>query len=97
MEEMPTTMHNTENLETTKPLKKLKGSNEGEYPVTGEIRNNDAGNAKRLTKLCGYDILFVKEPEEWFVWDGKRWVHDVGHVQIRRSASSFCGVQVATG
>jgi len=41
------------------------------------MRLTDAGNAERLLKLYGDDILYCPQMKAWYVWDGRKWVEDV--------------------
>ena len=41
-----------------------------------EANYTDLGNARRLVGLFGADIRYCPEFNQWFVWDGLRWVRD---------------------
>jgi len=49
-------------------------------------RYSDAGNAMRLAKLYGQDIIYCRQSDEYFVWDGSRWLRDLNNVQMLRMA-----------
>src|SRR6266566_6749105 len=40
------------------------------------FRNTDTGNAERLVRKFGYRFRYVRETNEWRVWDTKRWNKD---------------------
>lgn len=50
------------------------------------IKRTDMGNGKRLARLCGYEIAYVRETDRWHVWDGKVWAEDKGNILITRKA-----------
>ena len=52
-------------------------------------RYSDAGNAMRLAKLCGDDILYCRQSDEYFIWDATRWVRDLNNVQMLRMAKAI--------
>lgn len=39
-------------------------------------RTTDRGNALRLIRVCGEDLLYCERVGRWYVWDGQRWVQD---------------------
>ena len=41
------------------------------------MRYSDVGNALRLANLCGQDIIYCRQSDEYYVWDGTRWVRDL--------------------
>ncbi|MCL6562452.1 MAG: DUF5906 domain-containing protein [Firmicutes bacterium] len=47
------------------------GAPPGREPLT------DLGNARRLARLRGRDLRYVKAWGAWFIWDGTRWAEDV--------------------
>jgi P4 family phage/plasmid primase-like protien len=51
-------------------------------------RYSDTGNAMRLAKLCGEDIVYCRQSDEYFVWDGTRWVRDLNNVQMLKMAKA---------
>jgi P4 family phage/plasmid primase-like protien len=52
------------------------------------LRHSDAGNAMRLAKLCGEDILYCRQSDEYYVWDGRRWMRDLNSVHMLRMAKA---------
>ena len=50
----------------------------GSYPVQpeSEIKQTDLGNAKRLVKEFGADILYCPHWNQWLAWDGRRYQID---------------------
>jgi putative DNA primase/helicase len=53
-----------------------------------QIRYSDAGNALRLAKTCGEDIVHCVQADEYYIWDGTRWVRDLNSVNILRIAKA---------
>lgn len=51
-------------------------------------RYSDAGNAIRLAKLCGEDIVYCRQSDEYFVWDSTRWVRDLNNVHMLKMAKT---------
>src|SRR5208283_2048537 len=51
-------------------------------------RYSDAGNAMRLAKLCGEDIVYCRQSDEYFVWDGTRWLRDLNDVHMLKMAKA---------
>lgn len=45
----------------------------------------DLGNAERLVRLFGDRIKYVPQ-WGWLVWDGKRWVRDIGNLRVTKFA-----------
>ena len=45
------------------------------YPTTRPL--TDLGNAERLVDRHGDKIRFCAQQDSWYVWDGRRWRHDV--------------------
>ncbi|MEZ8221830.1 phage/plasmid primase, P4 family, C-terminal domain-containing protein [Candidatus Fervidibacteria bacterium JGI MDM2 JNZ-1-D12] len=45
----------------------------------------DLGNAERLVRLFGNHIKFVPQLG-WLVWDGKRWLRDIGNQMVTKMA-----------
>ena len=45
-------------------------------PIADEIHLSDLGNAKRLARLHGADVRWVKQWNSYYVFDGKLWVED---------------------
>ena len=64
------------------------GTHGWEFPVQGDIHNNDSGNAMRLTKLCGYDFLWVEEAKGYYVWNDRHWEPDPNRVVMLQKAKS---------
>ena len=52
------------------------------------LRYSDAGNAMRLAKLCGKDIVYCRQSDEYYVWDGTRWMRDLNNVQMLKMAKT---------
>jgi P4 family phage/plasmid primase-like protien len=52
------------------------------YPMEKNLPKNDTGVARRLVRLCGFDILFVEDKNAWYVWDGRYWVEDKQRVRM---------------
>jgi P4 family phage/plasmid primase-like protien len=52
------------------------------------IRSSDVGNAMRLANLCGQDIIYCRQSDEYYVWDGTRWVRDLNNVHMLRLAKA---------
>lgn len=53
-----------------------------------QARYSDAGNAIRLAKMCGNDILYCRQADEYYVWDGTRWIRDLNNVFMLRMAKA---------
>jgi putative DNA primase/helicase len=53
-----------------------------------QIRYSDAGNALRLAKTCGEDIVYCVQADEYYIWDGTRWVRDLNSVNMLRMAKA---------
>jgi len=53
-----------------------------------DIKCTDMGNGKRLARLCGHEIAFVRETKAWHVWDGKVWKEDKGEIDVTRKAKA---------
>jgi P4 family phage/plasmid primase-like protien len=51
-------------------------------------RYSDAGNAMRLAKLYGQDIVYCRQSDEYYVWDGTRWMRDLNNVQMLKMAKT---------
>ena len=51
-------------------------------------RYSDAGNAMRLAKQCGDDIVYCRQSDEYFVWDGTRWLRDLNNVRMLKMAKA---------
>lgn len=49
-------------------------------------RYSDAGNAMRLSKLCGENIIYCRQSDEYYVWNGTRWMRDLNNVQLLKMA-----------
>jgi P4 family phage/plasmid primase-like protien len=49
-------------------------------------RYSDAGNAMRLANLCGQDIIYCRQSDEYYVWNGTRWMRDLNSVHMLRLA-----------
>ena len=45
----------------------------------------DAGNARRLALQQGNDLRHCWQPNQWLVWDGRRWAGDVTGEVMRRA------------
>ena len=45
-------------------------------PAADGPRLTDRGNALRLVRLRGEDLLWCERIGRWYVWDGRRWVED---------------------
>jgi len=52
------------------------------------VRYSDAGNAMRLANLCGQDIIYCRQSDEYYVWDDSRWVRDLNSVHMLRLAKA---------
>jgi P4 family phage/plasmid primase-like protien len=52
------------------------------------LRYSDVGNALRLAKLFGQDILYCRQSDEYYVWDGTRWMRDLNNVHVLRMAKA---------
>jgi putative DNA primase/helicase len=53
-----------------------------------QIRYSDAGNALRLAKTCGDNIVYCVQADEYYIWDGTRWVRDLNSVNMLRMAKA---------
>ena len=42
----------------------------------------------RLAKFCGEDILYCRQSDEYYVWDGTRWMRDLNNVHMLRMAKA---------
>ncbi len=52
------------------------------------LRYSDAGNALRLARFSGEDIIYCLQSDEYYVWDGTRWKRDLNTVQMLRRAKA---------
>lgn len=52
------------------------------------MRYSDAGNAMRLATVCGEDIVYCRQSDEYYVWDGTRWMRDLNGVHMLRMAKA---------
>jgi len=53
-----------------------KGFGENSYVQSGNPGFTDIGNAERLKKMFGAEILWVQSRNKFLVWNGKNWVVD---------------------
>jgi P4 family phage/plasmid primase-like protien len=53
-----------------------------------QTRYSDAGNALRLAKMRCNDILYCRQADEYYVWDGTRWIRDLNNVFMLRMAKA---------
>jgi D5 N terminal like/Bifunctional DNA primase/polymerase, N-terminal len=70
-----------EEEETTESIAAFLNSDpepeEPEIDLSGyHFRNTDTGNAERLVRMYGDHFRYVRETNEWKVWDTKRWKAD---------------------
>ena len=56
--------------------------------TSDSVRHSDVGNAMRLAKLCGEDIIYCRQSDEYYVWDGTRWMRDLNNVDMLRLAKT---------
>jgi putative DNA primase/helicase len=56
--------------------------------TSDSVRHSDVGNAMRLAKLCGEDIIYCRQSDEYYVWDGTRWMRDLNNVDMLRLAKA---------
>ena len=42
----------------------------------------------RLANLCGEDIIYCRQSDEYYVWDRTRWVRDLNTVAMLRLAKA---------
>jgi putative DNA primase/helicase len=61
----------------------------GAPPAAGQPeRCTDRGNALRLVRHHGADLLWCEEEDVWYLWDGRRWAKDrTGAVHHRADAT----------
>jgi putative DNA primase/helicase len=52
------------------------------------VRHSDAGNALRLAQMCGNDIIYCRQADQYYVWDGMRWIRDLNNVVMLRMAKA---------
>jgi P4 family phage/plasmid primase-like protien len=52
------------------------------------VRHSDVGNAMRLANLCGDDIIYCRQSDEYYIWNGTLWVRDLNNVEMLRLAKS---------
>src|SRR5262245_45214226 len=57
-------------------------------PEDGSEARSDYGNAQRLVRRHGTDLLYV-HGRGWFVWDGKRYVPDEDGEVVRRAKDTI--------
>jgi putative DNA primase/helicase len=71
------------------PSTESQSTGEASAPATGyNFRATDTGNAERLVRRFGNLIRYVRDAEEWRVWNGKCWATDkTGRVE--RSAKKI--------
>jgi putative DNA primase/helicase len=53
-----------------------------------QARYSDAGNALRLAQMCGHDVIYCRQADEYYVWDGTRWIRDLNNVFLLRMAKA---------
>jgi hypothetical protein len=48
----------------------------------------DLGNARRLVAQHGHNLRFCPPWKQWFVWNTRRWVHDIDGEVMRRAKAT---------
>ena len=48
----------------------------GIAPGEDQFPQTEGGNAQRLKKMFGEDILYCPQNKTWYIWDGNRWKSD---------------------
>lgn len=83
-DDMPSPASNLHSLDDYRD--KRGGGEGGSQPVRQEYEFTDVGGAKRFTKLCGNDVRYIEDADEWRVFSsefegGGRWIRDnIGEV-----------------
>ena len=54
---------------------------------------HDAGNAERVLRQYGEDLLYCDERNKWLVWDGKRWIADTAKARFLAKQSMLTFLQ----
>jgi putative DNA primase/helicase len=52
-------------------------------PLTEKVHLTDLGNARRLVRVHGDDLLFCPPLNWWLFWDGRRWRRDESEAAMR--------------
>ncbi len=52
---------------------------------SNDERCSDLGNARRLVRLHGEDLRYVRSQRHWYVWDARRWREDATDEAVRKA------------
>lgn len=72
--------------------------NEERYRAGAELPLTDDGNALRVTHYLGDRLRYVKQRDQWYNWDGRRWnrATDADMIKVGRSVAHYIDQETAT-